>query len=279
MGWRVMQTSNITWTDVSWNPVHGCSRVSEGCDNCYAAYRSYERYGHTDLPWTPENAAENVTEKPHKLEEPYSLTRASEDDWADADLAPGQYPLRIFVNSMSDLFHTEVSDEYISEVFGVMRNTPHHIYQILTKRPGRASNMDLQWPPNVWMGTSVENEKVVGRLDSLRECGADTLFVSFEPLIGSIENPDLTGYSWVIVGGETGSDRRPMAHEWVWPIKDICRKEGIAFFFKQSSAFRPDTDTALRCRDGLRREFMQFPNMGSPTVKAQKHRCEHSDNE
>lgn len=274
-----MQASNITWTDVSWNPVHGCSKVSSGCDNCYAAKRSYERYGHTDLPWTPENAAENVTEKPHKLEEPYSLTKASDDDWGNTTLTAGQCPLRIFVNSMSDLFHTEVSDEYIREIFAVMRNTPHHIYQILTKRPGRAESMNLQWPPNVWMGTSVENKQVTGRLDSLRGCDASTLFVSFEPLIGPIENPDLTGYSWVIVGGETGSDRRPMAHEWVWPIRDTCRREDIAFFFKQSSAFRPDTDSALRCRDGLRREIMEFPDVGEVTEKAQKHRCQPHNNE
>lgn len=251
-----MQTSNIAWTDETWNPVHGCSRVSAGCDNCYAEMRSYKRYGHTDLPWTPENAAENVSEKPHKLEEPHSVSGGK----------------RIFVNSMSDLFHSQVSDEYIREVFAVMRNAPHHIFQILTKRPGRAENMTLEWPPNVWIGTSVEDERVTDRLDLLRGCDAETLFVSFEPLIGPIEELDLSGYSWVIVGGESGSDRRPMAHEWVWPIKDVCREEDIAFFFKQSSAQRPGTGTALRCRDGLRREITELPEIPEMTKKARRHR-------
>jgi len=162
--------TKIAWTDETWNPVHGCSKVSAGCENCYAERISYHQYGHTDEPWTPENAAENVSGKPDKLDYPATLDE----------------PKRIFVNSMSDLFHGEVSDSYIGEVFAAMRNHPRHIFQILTKRPGRAAEMDLQWPPNVWMGTSVEDDRVVDRLDLLRDCDADVLFVSFEPLIGPV---------------------------------------------------------------------------------------------
>jgi len=237
--------TNIAWTDETWNPVHGCSKVSAGCENCYAERISYHQYGHTDHPWTAENASENVTEKPEKLDYPRSLRE----------------PKRIFVNSMSDLFHAQVSDEFIREVFAVMRNHPEHVFQVLTKRPGRAAHMDLQWPPNVWMGTSVEDERVLDRLDLLRDCDAETLFVSFEPLIGPVGTPDLSGYDWAIVGGESGSDdrRREMAHEWVWPIKRECMDQGVAFFFKQSSAPQPEQGQALRCPDGVRREFRELP--------------------
>ena len=250
-----MQESAIAWTDSTWNPTHGCSKVSAGCENCYAE-RISNRYNHTDHEWTREHAGENVTEKPHKLEEPYRLDE----------------PQRIFVNSMSDLFHSAISDEYIREVFAVMRNCPEHVFQILTKRPGRAAHMALQWPENVWMGTSVEDERVVERLDLLRECGAETLFVSFEPLIGPVEDPDLSGFAWAIVGGESGPAdvRREMAHEWVWPIREACREQDVAFFFKQSSGAQPETGTALRCPDGIRREFHELPGLPATTRRARK---------
>lgn len=146
-----MNTTNIAWTDETWNPTHGCSKVSAGCDNCYAE-RISNRFNITEDRWTPENAADNVVEKPHKLEEPYKLSE----------------PKRIFVNSMIYIFHSNISGEYIRDVFAVMRNCPEHIFQILTKRPGRACHMDLQWPDNVWMGTSVEDSRVIERLDLLR---------------------------------------------------------------------------------------------------------------
>jgi len=247
-----MQETNIAWTDESWNPTHGCSRVSDGCTNCYAEARSFGRWGHTDYPWTAEHAAENVEENPHKLEEPYRLNE----------------PQRVFVDSMSDLFHSEISEEYIREVFAVMRNCPEHVFQVLTKRPGRAAHMTLQWPENVWIGTSVEDERVTERLDLLRDVKAETRFVSFEPLIGPIEAPDLTGFAWAIVGGESGPDRREMAHEWVWPIKEACREQDIAFFFKQSSGARPETGTALRCPDAVRREFRELPDLPDTTLRA-----------
>lgn len=181
--------TNSAWTDETWNPIHGCSRVSAGCNNCYAERLSYERYGWTDEPWTPENAEENVTLEPERLE-------------PGGDGHPSQFdePMRIFVNSMSDVFHSQVPDEFVREMFAVMRNYPEHIFKILTKRPGRGANMAIDWPPNVWMGTSVEDERAVERLDLLRDCDADVLFVSFEPLIGPVGDVDLSGYDWVTVG-------------------------------------------------------------------------------
>jgi len=225
-----MQPSNIAWTDQTWNPVHGCSKVSAGCQNCYAE-RISRQYEHTTEPWTNEHAEENVTMRPDKLEQPYSLDE----------------PSRIFVNSMSDLFHSRVSDGFIRDVFAVMRNCPHHVFQILTKRPGRAAHIDVEWPPNVWMGTSVEDERVAERVDLLRPCDADVLFISFEPLIGPVGDVDLSGYEWAIVGGESGPDdvRREMEHEWARDILRQCRRDDVAFFFKQSSGRQPETGTDL----------------------------------
>lgn len=248
-----MNETNIAWTDETWNPTHGCSKVSAGCENCYAE-RISNRYKHTESEWTPEHAEENVLLKPHKLDEPYSLDE----------------PRRIFVNSMSDLFHSLVPEDYIREVFAVMRNCPEHIFQILTKRPGRAAHMEIQWPENVWLGTSIEDERVMERLDMLRKCNAETLFVSFEPLIGPVGEPDLSEMDWVIVGGESGPNHRDMAHEWVWPIKDVCREYDIAFFFKQSSAPTSETGTELRCRDGKHRIFRELPPLSEVTMQARE---------
>jgi len=250
-----MNETNIAWTDETWNPTHGCSKVSAGCDNCYAE-RISNRYNHTKYEWDPEHAEENVLLKPHKLDEPEKLSE----------------PRRIFVNSMSDLFHSQVPDNYIREVFAVMRNCPEHIFQILTKRPGRAAHMELQWPENVWMGTSAEDERVIERLDLLRNCDADTLFVSFEPLIGPVGEPDLSGIDWAIVGGESGPDdvRREMNHEWVWPIKDACRKHDVAFFFKQSSARSSESGQKLRCRDNTYRSFREIPDPSQVTIRARE---------
>jgi protein gp37 len=230
-----MNETPISWADLSWNPVSGCTKVeppdgNSGCTNCYAA-RLSQRWGHTDQPWTPEHAEENVTVKPEKLEEPYSIDE----------------PAFVFVNSMSDLFHSQIPDSFIREVFAVMRNCPHIIFQILTKRPGRATYLEIEWPENVWMGTSVEDNRVVERLDLLRECAADTLFVSFEPLIGPVGEIDLTGYDWAIVGGESApdADRREMDHAWARAIYRDCCQQDVAFYFKQSSARKSEQGTAL----------------------------------
>jgi protein gp37 len=257
--------TDIAWTDETWNPVHGCSRVSAGCDNCYAERLSYERHGWTDHPWTPENAAQNVTLKPERLE-------------PGGSGHPSQYdePTRIFVNSMSDLFHSQVPAAFIQETLAVIRNYPEHIFQILTKRPGRAATMPIQWPPNCWIGTSVEDRRVVERLDLLRDCGADVLFVSFEPLIGEVaasaDELDLSGYDWVIVGGESGPGYREMAHEWVWPIRRACRQQDVAFLFKQSAAYQNESEPYLRCPDGVRREFREMPAPHPAVTRARAQR-------
>jgi protein gp37 len=225
-----MNDTNISWYDKTWNIVHGCSKVSEGCRSCYAE-RISRQYQHTDQPWTPEHAAENVTLHPEKLEAPYAI---------DA-------PAFIFVNSMADLFHSLVPEAFIRRAVAVMRNCPHHIYQILTKRPGRAAHMQIEWPENVWVGTSVEDERVTERIDLLRSCEAETLFLSFEPLIGPVGDIDLTGYDWAIVGGESGpdDDRREMDHAWARAIYRQCRAQDVCFYFKQSSARTSEQGTAL----------------------------------
>lgn len=252
-----MQESNIGWTDYTWNPVHGCSKVSAGCDNCYAERISL-KWEHTDAEWTPENAAQNVSMRPDKLDEPYKV-----DDAAS-----------VFVNSMSDLFHSRVTDDFIQEVFSVMRNCPHLVFQILTKRPGRAAHMQLDWPPNVWIGTSVEDKRVIDRLSLLADCDAALRFVSFEPLIGPVAGSaadlDLSAYDWVIVGGESGRGYREMAHEWVWPIHDAANRDDAAFFFKQSAAHRNETDPYLRMPDGTRREIKEFPDPHEAVEEARR---------
>ncbi len=260
-----MQESNIAWTDVTWNPTHGCSKVGvrdedgnyeSGCKNCYAE-RISRQYGHTDHEWTNEHASENVTMHPEKLEEPYDLTD----------------PSRVFVNSMSDLFHSRVSESFIRDVFAVMRNCPHHVFQILTKRPGRAAHMTLKWPPNVWIGTSVEDDRVTERIDLLRECEAELRFLSFEPLIGPVGDVDLSGFEWAIVGGESGPGYREMEHEWARDILRQCREQDVHFFFKQSAALRPETGTRLTVRNedfGVfeQRSIREVPPLPAVTERA-----------
>ena len=182
-----MRETKISWASVTWNPVHGCSKVSQGCYHCYAETLSLRR-GWTRLPWTGENASENVTLKPHKLNEPYKLRQ----------------PSRVFVNSMSDLFHPVVPDDYISQVFEIMNDCSQHIFQILTKRPRRAAKWQGLWSDNIWMGTSIENREVLYRIDQLRKCQAKTLFLSIEPLLEHLGELGLSHINWVIVGGESG---------------------------------------------------------------------------
>lgn len=189
----------------------------------------------TEHEWTLEHASENVTTRPYKLEEPYALDE----------------PARIFVNSISDLFHSHISDEYIREVFAVMRNCLHHVFQILTKRPGRAAHMELEWPPNVWIDTSVEDDRVADRIQLLSGCDADVLFISFEPLIGPVGEVDLSSIDWAIGGGESGPNgvRREMDHEWARDILRQFRRDYVAFFFKQSSARQPERGTRLTIKN------------------------------
>jgi protein gp37 len=245
-----MQESLISWTKVTWNPVHGCSVVSEGCRNCYAATLSL-RYGHTTKAWIGKNAAENVMLKPHKLREPYRLKE----------------PSKVFVNSMSDLFHEQVADEYIKKVFDVMYDLPQHTFQVLTKRPERAAEWDYKWQFNIQIGTSVEDARVKHRIDTIRQSKALIKFISFEPLIADMGELDLTGIQWAIVGGESGQGYREMKHEWARNVRDSCLKYDTAFFFKQSSAFVTERGTALQHEDGTFWRWEQFPFDRTPPIK------------
>lgn len=239
-----MNKTVIGWTGRTWNPVHGCSHVSSGCLHCYAERLSLQK-GFTSLPWTARNAAANVGLKPHKLSEPAQLKE----------------PTRVFVNSMSDLFHPLVPDDYIARVFDVMAEVDHHVYQILTKRPERAATWPGPWPAHVWMGTSVEDQRAADiRLDHLRRCSAQVRFLSVEPMLGPIDLAGrLDGIHWVIVGGESGPGFRPMPHAWARQVRDACLEARVAFFFKQSAAYRTELGTSLREEDGTFWAWQQFP--------------------
>lgn len=234
--------TKISWTDETWNPVHGCSKVSEGCKNCYAERISYRKFSITDHPWTEEHAEANVQLKPYKLDEPRKFSE----------------PTRIFVNSMSDLFHRLVPDEFIHDVFDVIEDLPQHRFQILTKRPERAVEWS-RWPDNVWMGTSVENARVADRIDTISQCDANVLFISFEPLLAPVGDVDLSEIDWAIVGGESGQNYRPMDHAWAREIRDLCVRDEVAFFFKQSAAYRTEMGTELIEEDGSKRIYNEFP--------------------
>jgi Bacteriophage protein gp37 len=217
--------SAIEWTDATWNPVTGCSKVSPGCAHCYAERLSL-RFGHSSKPWTPANAAENVVMHEARLLVPLS--------W--------KQPRMIFVNSMSDLWHEQVPAEYIGRVFETMRRADHHSYQILTKRPDRmrdwfAGEVGRAWAneplPNVWLGTSIELDRWVGRADALRDTPAAVRFISAEPLLGPLPSLKLLDIDWLIVGGESGSSHRPMREEWVVDLRDRAHAADVAFFFKQ----------------------------------------------
>jgi protein gp37 len=239
--------SAIEWTEATWNPVTGCDRVSAGCDHCYAltlagrlkamGQAKYQRDGD---PRTS-GPGFGVTMHPAELEIPRRWRR----------------PRVIFVNSMSDLFHPQVSADFIARVFEVMAATPQHTYQILTKRPKRARQLLRGWTPvlNVWLGVSIEDERVVDRADILREVPAAVRFLSLEPLLGPLPSLDLTGIDWVIVGGESGPDCRPMRKEWVLELRDRCQAAGVPFFFKQWGG--PTPKSGGRLLDG--RTWDQMP--------------------
>jgi protein gp37 len=216
--------SAIEWTDATWNPVTGCSKVSPGCAHCYAERLSL-RFGQSVLPWTPQNAESNVILHPERLAVPLS--------W--------RAPRRVFVNSMSDLWHELVPDEYIGSVFETMKAVPRHQFQILTKRPERmiewfegAGRAWGQSPlANVWLGVSIENDRWTGRADVLRRTPAVIRFISAEPLLGALPSLDLTQIDWIIVGGESGIGARPVNADWVRDLRDRSTATTTAFFFKQ----------------------------------------------
>jgi protein gp37 len=208
--------SGIEWTEATWNPVTGCTKVSPGCRHCYA-----ERMAHRLQAIGQKNYARGfeLALQPHMLELPLRWKR----------------PQTVFVNSMSDLFHRDVPLEYIQRVFDVMRRAHGHTFQVLTKRAERLADLDakLDWPENVWMGVSVESDAYRGRVDALRRTRARVRFLSLEPLLGPLERLDLDGIDWVIVGGESGPGARPMRPEWVLDLRGQCQLAGVPFFFKQ----------------------------------------------
>lgn len=210
------QNSSIEWTEATWNPVTGCTKVSTGCKHCYAK-RMAERL--QAMGQVRYRNGFNVTLQPDLIDLPLH--------W--------KTPRRIFVNSMSDLFHEKVPASYIQDCFSTMNKAHWHIFQILTKRPERLAALapDLEWSENIWVGVSVENQKVIKRIDYLREVPAHIRFLSLEPLLGPLPNLNLEGIHWAIVGGESGPKARPMREEWVVNIRDQCFAQGVAFFFKQ----------------------------------------------
>jgi protein gp37 len=237
-----MADTSIEWTDATWNPVAGCTVISPGCTNCYAMrmaarldamgmekYRGLTRKSGGRAVWTGKV----------RLDRKALMTPAG---W--------KKPRRIFVNSMSDLFHEGVPAQFVHEVWSVMQSTPHHTYQVLTKRPDRMASITSSLPvlKNVWLGTSVESAEYVDRIDDLRKIRAAIRFISFEPLLGSIAQPDLSEIHWAIIGGESGPRSRPMLEDWVDEIEVACRKAKTAFFFKQWGGVRKDR-TGRRFRD------------------------------
>ena len=208
--------SKIEWTENTWNPVTGCTKISDGCVNCYANRMAgrLQKMGNAKY-----KDGFNLTLHPYCLQDPIGWKK----------------PSRIFVNSMSDLFHKDIPLDYIKQVFDVMNATPWHTYQILTKR---ADNLlkytdELNWTNNIWQGVTVENQKTVGRIDYFRKVPVKTKFISFEPLIGDVGKIDLTNIDWAIVGGESGWHARFMDIDWVLNIKEQCEQQGTLFYFKQ----------------------------------------------
>jgi protein gp37 len=208
--------SSIEWTEATWNPVTGCHQVSPGCAHCYAKAFAERWRGVADHPY---EQGFDLRLWPERLQQPARWRR----------------PRMIFVNSMSDLFHEDIPDEFICEVFDAMREAHWHTFQILTKRHERLVDLGqrLRWPPNVWMGVSIENRRFVHRADFLRQVPAAVRFISAEPLLGPLEGLDLTGIDWLIAGGESGPRHRPVREAWLVQLRDECVQEGVAFFFKQ----------------------------------------------
>jgi protein gp37 len=213
-----MATSKIEWTEMTWNPVTGCTKISSGCRNCYAEIMSRR------LKAMGQEKYQNgfkLTLHPETLNEPYT--------WKKSKV--------VFVNSMSDLFHQNVPIDFIQRVFEVMNDNPQHLFQVLTKRAERLRHLNeqehLNWAHNIWIGVSVEDSNNINRIDLLRQTRARVKFLSCEPLIGPLPDMNLEGIDWVIVGGESGPHARPMESNWVIDIMEQCERAGVKFFFKQ----------------------------------------------
>lgn len=232
----------IEWTDSTWNPVTGCTKITAGCDNCYAE-RFSERW--RGIPGHPFENGFDLTLRPNRLDQPLEWRR----------------PRMVFVNSMSDLFHKEVPASFIDQVFETMEAADWHVFQVLTKRSSLMRNYlrrryALKAPPqHIWLGVSVEDATASSRVKHLREAPAGVRFLSIEPLIGSVGRLNLDRIHWVIAGGESGPNARPMQVDWVREIRDQCRDADVAFFFKQWGGFRPKSGG--RSLDG--REWSELP--------------------
>ena len=220
------QATRIEWTDATWNPVTGCTRIGPGCDNCYAE-RFAERW--RGVPDHPYEQGFDLRLWPNRLEQPLSWKK----------------PRLIFVNSMSDLFHKNIPREFIDSVFDTMELADRHVFQILTKRSSLMRNYvnkrygEKGAPSHIWLGVSIESRAHLGRLKHLQAANVPIRFISFEPLLGSIGPVDLTGIAWAIVGGESGPRARPMHKDWAVELRDACRDQKVEFFFKQWGGPRP----------------------------------------
>ncbi len=229
---RMVGTTEIEWTDTTWNPVTGCTKISAGCDHCYAE-RFSERF--RGVPGHPFEQGFDLVLRPERIEQPLY--------WKS--------PRMIFVNSMSDLFHKEIPFEFIDRVFDTIERAHWHTFQILTKRSSRMRDyVNRRYgadaaPSHVWLGTSVEDGARRSRIRHMRQMHASIRFLSVEPLIGAMGQMDLDGIDWVIVGGESGPRARPMLTEWVREVRDQCNEAGVAFFFKQWGGLRPKSGGRL----------------------------------
>jgi protein gp37 len=235
--------SNIEWTEMTWNPVTGCTKVSQGCKHCYAE-RMAKRL--TAMGSDRYRNGFEVTLHPDLLDVPRR--------WRQARV--------VFVNSMSDLFHDDIPLAYIQRVFATMRDCPHHTFQVLTKRSERLAELapQLPWPKNVWMGVSVEDARVLHRVHDLAGVPAAVRFLSLEPLIGPLDALPLAGIHWAIVGGESGPKARPMRKDWVTSIFRQCRAARVPFFFKQWGGVRKD----LTGRELNGRTYDEMPGVLQP---------------
>jgi Bacteriophage protein gp37 len=245
--------SAIQWTNMTWNPVTGCTRVTSGCEHCYAfqlhdmrnaAYEQHQGMYPKTGKAMPKQYAKPFSEVqllPSRLEDPLHI----------------KTPQHFFVNSMSDLFHSDVPDSYIQQVFETMRKANWHIFQILTKRPGRLRRLGnhIDWPENVWIGVSIETDQLTPRADALRAVPAAVRFLSCEPLLEPLPSLNLEGIDWVITGGESGPSARPCDPAWVRAIRDKCLTEGVAFYHKQWGGRMPKSGG--RELDG--RTWEEFP--------------------
>jgi protein gp37 len=247
-------STDIEWTDATWNPVTGCTKISAGCDNCYAA-RFAERF--RGVPGHPFETGFDLTLRPERLRQPFR--------W--------KTPRMIFVNSMSDLFHKEISSSYIASVFDTMEQANWHTYQLLTKRSSLLQKFindryrTRPTPAHIWLGVSIESQSATSRIAHLQKANASMRFLSIEPLIAPVGKLDLKGIAWVIVGGESGPHARPMKASWAIEIRNQCRKAKVAFFFKQWGGWSPKAGGRLL--DG--REWNEFPP--TPTTRFSR-RCE-----